>query len=76
MSKQSIDNVTLKIKRKRAFVWPFATRRSVCEHVVKLLVEDDLVRDLFLLCLRHNSQEITGLNQSPYGYVRVAGYNK
>ncbi len=45
MSKQPIDNATLKIKRKKAPVWPFATR-SVCEHVVKLLVEDDLVREL------------------------------
>ncbi len=29
-----------------------------------------------LLCIRHNSQETTGLNQLPYRYVLVAGYNK
>ena len=29
-----------------------------------------------VLCIMHNSQEMTGLNQPPYGYVRVAGYNK
>jgi hypothetical protein len=44
MSKQSIDNVTLKIKRKRAPVWPFATR-SMCEHVIKLLAKDELFRE-------------------------------
>ena len=45
MSKQPIDHVSLKIKRKRALVWPFATC-SMYEHVVKLLVEDELVKEL------------------------------
>ena len=45
MSKQPIDNASLKINRKRAPLWPFATR-SLCEQVVKLLIEDDLVRGL------------------------------
>ena len=45
MSKQPVENVSIKIKRKRAPVWPFATR-SLCEHVVKLLIEEDLVREL------------------------------
>ena len=45
MSKQPIENVSIKIKRKRALVWPFATR-SLCEHDVKLLIEEDLVREL------------------------------
>jgi hypothetical protein len=45
MSKHPIENVSIKIKRKRAPVWPFATR-SQCEQVVKLLIEEDLVREL------------------------------
>jgi hypothetical protein len=54
MSKQPIDNASLKIKRKRAPVWPVATW-SVCEQVVKLLVEDDLVIEL-----SHPSTEARG----------------
>jgi hypothetical protein len=46
MSKQLIVNVSLKIKRKRAPVWPFATQ-SLCDQVVKLLIEDDLVQELY-----------------------------
>jgi hypothetical protein len=42
MSKLPIENISIKIKRKRAPVWPFATR-DLCEQVVKLLIEDDLV---------------------------------
>ena len=45
MSKQPIKNVSIKIKRKIAPVWPFATR-DLWELVVKLLIEDDLVREL------------------------------
>jgi hypothetical protein len=45
MSKQPFDNASVSIKRKRAPVWPFATR-DLCEQVVKLLIEDDLVREL------------------------------
>jgi len=45
MSKLPIDNASIKIKRKRAPVWPFASR-DLCEQVVKLLMEDDLVREL------------------------------
>jgi hypothetical protein len=45
MSKQTIKNASIKIKRKRAPVWPFATR-NLCEQVVKLLIEEDLVREL------------------------------
>ena len=45
MSKQPIENVSIKIKRKRASVWPFATR-NLCKEVVKLLIEEDLVREL------------------------------
>jgi hypothetical protein len=45
MSKQPIEHVSIKIKRKRAPTWPFATR-CLCEQVVKLLIEDDLVREL------------------------------
>jgi hypothetical protein len=45
MSKLPIDHVSLKIKRKRAPVWPFATK-SLSEHVVKLLAEDELAREL------------------------------
>ena len=45
MSKQPIENVSIKIERKRAPVWPFATR-NLCEQVVKLLIEEDLVRKL------------------------------
>ena len=33
MSKLSIENVSIKIKRKRAPVWPFATR-DLCEQAV------------------------------------------
>jgi hypothetical protein len=29
-----------------------------------------------LLCIRHNSQEITELNQLPCGYVRLDGHDK
>jgi hypothetical protein len=29
-----------------------------------------------ILCIRHISQEMSGLNQPPYGYVRVDGYDK
>ena len=45
MSKLPIDNVSIKIKRKRAPVRPFATC-DLCEQVVKLLIEDDLVQEL------------------------------
>ena len=45
MSKLPIDNFSIKFKRKRAPVWPFATR-DLCEHAVKLLMEDDLVQEL------------------------------
>ena len=45
MSKQPIDHAALKIKKKRAPVWPFATR-SLCEKVGKLLAEDEFVREL------------------------------
>ena len=45
MSKLPIENVSIKIKRKKTPVWPFATR-DLCEQVVKLLTEDDLVREL------------------------------
>jgi hypothetical protein len=45
MSKHPIENVSINIKRKRAPVWSFATR-CLCGHVVKLLVEDDFVREL------------------------------
>jgi len=45
MSKQPVDHAALKIKRKRAQVWPFATR-SLCEKVVKLPEEDEFVREL------------------------------
>ncbi len=45
MSKQPIDNATIKIKRKRAPVWPFATR-DLCERVIELLIKDELVREL------------------------------
>ena len=45
MSKQPTVHAVLKIKRKRAPVWPFATT-SMCERVVKLLAEDEFVRDL------------------------------
>ncbi len=45
MSKEPIDHATLKIKRTRAPVRPFAIR-SLCEHVIKLLGEDELVREL------------------------------
>jgi hypothetical protein len=45
MSKQLVENVPIKIKRKRAPVWPFATR-SLCEQAVKLLIEEELVREL------------------------------
>ncbi len=45
MSKQPIVNATIKIKRKRALVWPFATR-DLCEKVVKLLAEDEFAREL------------------------------
>jgi hypothetical protein len=44
MSKQPIVNAAIKIKRKRAQVWPFATR-SICEKVVKL-AEDEFVKEL------------------------------
>jgi hypothetical protein len=47
MSKQPIDHASLTIKRKRAPVWTFATKR-MCEEVVKLLAEDELVRELSL----------------------------
>ncbi len=45
MSKQLVENVSIKIKRKRAPVWPFATR-NMCEPDGKLLIEEDLVREL------------------------------
>jgi hypothetical protein len=45
MSKLPIENAAIKIKRKRAPVWPFATR-DLCEHAIKLFVTDDLVREL------------------------------
>jgi hypothetical protein len=46
MSKQPIVNAAIvKIRRKRAPVWPFATR-SLCERVVKLLAEDEFVKEL------------------------------
>jgi hypothetical protein len=44
MSKQSADHTFSENKRMRALVWPFATR-SVCEQVIKLLAEDELVRE-------------------------------
>jgi len=47
MPKQPIDHSAFKIKRKRAPVWPFATK-SLCEQVVKLLAEDELDRELSL----------------------------
>ncbi len=46
MSKLPIENATIKIKRKRAPIWPFATR-NLCERVIELLIKDDLVRELF-----------------------------
>ncbi len=45
MSEQPIVNATIKIKRKRAPVWPFATK-DLCERVVKFLAEDEFVREL------------------------------
>jgi hypothetical protein len=42
--KAQAAHATLKIKRNRAPVWPFATRR-ICEQVINLLVEDELVRE-------------------------------
>jgi hypothetical protein len=42
MSKTIVDNASLKIKRKRAPVWLFATR-NLCEKVTKLLAEEELV---------------------------------
>jgi hypothetical protein len=45
MSKQPFENVSFKIKRKRAPVLHFAIR-SLCEQVVKLLIEEDLIREL------------------------------
>ena len=45
MSKQPVDHIALKIKRRRAPVWPFATRR-LCEKVVKLLEEDEFGKEL------------------------------
>ena len=45
MSKQPIVNAANHIKRKKALVWPFATR-SLCEKVVKLLEEDEFVGEL------------------------------
>ncbi len=45
MSKQPIDNATIKIKRKRAPVWPHATR-NMCEQVIKLLAKEELVKEL------------------------------
>jgi len=44
MSKQFIDNASIKIKRKRAPAWPFAIR-NLCEQVIKLLAEEELVTD-------------------------------
>ena len=44
MPKQPIDHAAIKIKRNRAPVWPFATM-SMCEKVVKLLAEDEFVRE-------------------------------
>ncbi len=44
MSKQPIDNA-IKIKRKRAPVWPFATR-DLCERVVECLIKNELAREL------------------------------
>jgi hypothetical protein len=45
MSKQPIVSATIKIKRKRAPVWPFATR-DMCEKVAKLLAKDEFTREL------------------------------
>ena len=45
MLKQPIDHAALKIKRKRAPMWSFATK-SMCERVVKLLAKDEIVREL------------------------------
>ncbi len=45
MSKQPIKNVSFKIKRKRAPIWPFATR-NLCEQAIKLLIKENLVREL------------------------------
>ena len=45
MSKQPIDNASIKIKRKRAHVWPHETT-NLCEQVIKLLAEEELVREL------------------------------
>ncbi len=45
MSKQSADHAPSASKRKRAPIWPFTTR-STCEHAIKLLAKDELVREL------------------------------
>ncbi len=46
MSKVPTNHASLKIKRKRAHVWPFATR-SMCEKVIGLLSKAaELVREL------------------------------
>jgi len=45
MSKQPIDHASLKIKIKRAPVYLFATR-TMCEHVIKILDDDELVKEL------------------------------
>jgi hypothetical protein len=45
MSKQPIDNASIKIKRKIAHVWPYATR-NLYEHAIKRLAEEELVREI------------------------------
>ena len=46
MSELPTDPASLKIKRMKALVWPFATR-TMCEEVGMLLSKDELVRELF-----------------------------
>ncbi len=46
MDKQPIENASIKIKRKRAPIWLFATR-NLCDQVIKLLAEEELVRELY-----------------------------
>jgi hypothetical protein len=45
MSKFPTDHASLKIKRKRAHVWPFATR-SMCEYVIQILSKVGLIIEL------------------------------
>jgi hypothetical protein len=46
MLKQLFDYAPIAINRKRAHIWPFATRTMCEQHAIKLLGEDKLSKEL------------------------------